>query len=116
MNSRGEKIPREREELEIDPIFAPVAEAFAQIRDVSGGRMMSSYGLKVNGKIFAMFGRSKFVAKLPKARIDQLVKLGTGKRFDPGHGRLMKEWIAIAGAEAIWINLAREAYQFVKQR
>ena len=76
--------------------------------------MMSSYGLKVNGKIFAMFGRSKFVAKLPKPRVDQLVEQGAGERFDPGHGRRMKEWIAIAGGKAKWVELAKEAYQFVK--
>ena len=76
---------------------------------------MSSYDLKVNGKIFTMFGRGKFVAKLPKARVDQLVKHGAGERFDPGRGTVMKEWITIAGAEATWINLAREASQFVKQ-
>lgn len=103
-----------REEAGIDPRFAPVAGAFVGNRDVTGGRMMSSYGLKVHGKIFAMFGRGRFVAKLPKMRVDQLVEQGVGKRFDPGHGRLMKEWIAIAGGEASWIQLAREACQFVK--
>lgn len=77
--------------------------------------MTSSHGLKVNGKIFAMFGRGKFVAKLPKLRVDQLVEQGVGERFDPGHGRRMKEWIAIAGRKAAWVELAREAYQFVKR-
>jgi len=54
---------------------------------------MSSYGLKVNGKIFAMFGRRQFVTKLPKERVDALVSVGDGKRFDPGHDRLTKEWV-----------------------
>ena len=115
MKSRAKKAPKKREEPEIDPRFALVAAAFVENRDVSSGMMMSSRGLKVNGKIFAMFGRGKFVAKLPKARVDQLVEQGVGERFDPGHGRLMKEWIAIASAEATWIKLAREAYEFVKQ-
>jgi TfoX/Sxy family transcriptional regulator of competence genes len=99
----------------IDPRFAPVAAAFSRHRDVTAGMMMSSYGLKVNGKIFVMYGRDKFVAKLPKARVDALVDAGTGERFDPGHGRVMKEWIAIASHPERWIDLATEAYDFVKQ-
>jgi hypothetical protein len=77
--------------------------------------MMSSYGLKVNGKIFAMFGRGRFVAKLPKSKADALVDAGAGERFDPGHGRMMKEWIAIADHPERWIDLATDAYVFVKR-
>jgi TfoX/Sxy family transcriptional regulator of competence genes len=99
---------------QIDPRFAPVAAAFSKHRDVTAGRMMSSYGLKVDGKIFAMYGRDKFVAKLPKARVDALVDAGAGERFNPGHGRVMKEWIAIASHPEGWIDLATEAYNFVK--
>jgi TfoX/Sxy family transcriptional regulator of competence genes len=100
---------------EFDPSFAPVVEAFEKDRDVTGGRMMSSYGLKVKGKIFAMYVRGKFVVKLPKVRVDQLLEEGAGDRFDPGHGRLMKEWIALVNQQTSWIEIAREAYRFVKQ-
>jgi len=99
---------------EIDPRFRPVVDAFANHRDVTGGKMMSSYGLKVNGKIFAMFGRQQFVTKLPKARVDALVKKGVGKNFDPGNGRLMKEWVVVAEEGPDWLELAQEAYRFVK--
>ena len=77
--------------------------------------MMSSYGLKVNGKIFAMFGRKQFVTKLPKARVDALVNAGVGTNFDPGHGRIMKEWAVVADGGPDWIDLAKEAYEFVKR-
>jgi TfoX/Sxy family transcriptional regulator of competence genes len=100
---------------DVDPRFRPVVEAFRDHRDVTAGRMMSSYGLKVNGKIFAMFGRKQFVAKLPKARVDTLVKDGVGKNFDPGHGRLMKEWVVVAESGSDWLLLAKEAYEFVKR-
>ena len=76
---------------------------------------MSSYGLKVNGKIFAMFGRGRFVVKLPRERVDEVVSAGKGEHFDPGHGRRMKEWIAIQHEEAGWIGLAKEAHDFVKR-
>lgn len=99
----------------IDPDFAPVVNAFARDRNVTQGKMMSSYGLKVHGKIFAMFGRGKFVVKLPKKRVDELVSAGNGVHFDPGHGRLMKEWIAMETGKGDWVGLAREAYSFVKQ-
>ncbi len=78
--------------------------------------MMSSYGLKVKGKIFAMFGRDQFVAKLPRERVDDLVARGEGIRFDPRRdGRVMKEWIVVRAGGADWVQLAREAYDFVKR-
>jgi TfoX/Sxy family transcriptional regulator of competence genes len=99
---------------EAPPEFAAVAAAFAKAPDVTAGKLMSSYGLKVNGKIFAMFGRGKFVARLPRQRVDELVISGAGERFNPGHGRLMKEWIAMSSNKGDWPSLAREAYSFVK--
>jgi hypothetical protein len=98
----------------IPAAFAPVAKVFAKDRRVTGMVMMSAYGLKVNGKIFAMFPRSEFVVKLPKSRVDKLVSARQGRRFDPGHGRVMKEWITVGAGKTDWIQLAREAYQFVK--
>jgi len=66
------------------------------------------------GKIFAMFARGKFVAKLPKERADEIVNVGKGERFDPGHGRLMKEWVALKTQREPWLALAQEAFEFVK--
>jgi TfoX/Sxy family transcriptional regulator of competence genes len=100
---------------EVDQRFAPVIDAFKKVPEVGVGKMFSSNSvLNVNGKIFAMLARGKFVAKLPKKRVDELVSTGKGKRFDPGHGRVMKEWIAIKSDEGDWLELAREAYRFVK--
>jgi hypothetical protein len=99
---------------EIDPAFAPVVAAFARDRRVAVGKMFSSKSvLNVDGKIFAMFVKGKFVAKLPKLRVEEMVKAGVGKPFDPGHGRLMKEWIAIAGRASSWVALAKEARAYV---
>ena len=54
-------------------------------------RMMGSEGLKTGGKFFAMVSKDELVVKLPCERVDELVEAGAGHRFDPGHGRLMKE-------------------------
>lgn len=101
--------------MEIDARFAPVVRAFDGIRGVTAGKLFASYGLKVNGKIFAMFGKGRLVVKLPKERVDEMVSAGKAKRFDPGHGRVMKEWVAFQSEEAQWVELAREAYRFVKE-
>ena len=92
----------------IDPKFAPVVAAFAKDPEVTyGGKGFGSTGLKVNGKLFAMISsKGKFVAKLPKDRVEELVRDGKGEYFDPGHGRLMKEWIALDGGAKSWLDLA----------
>jgi hypothetical protein len=56
------------------------------------------------------------VVKLPRARVSELVSAGRGVHFDPGHGRLMREWIALDGSEKRWLDLAREARAFVGER
>src|SRR5579864_9187775 len=109
-----EEMIRPLAEPDLDAQFKQVVAAFAADAAVMRGRMMFSYGLKVKGKIFAMFGRGRFVTKLPKTRVDELVGLGKGERFDPGHGRVMKEWIAMKAGEEEWLEVAREAYLFVR--
>jgi len=115
VNAKAAKTPAEG--AEVDPRFAPVVEAFAKDRQVTCGKMMASVGLKVNGKIFAMMVKGRFVAKLPRERVDDLVRSGKGEYFDPRHdGRLMKEWIVLAGGTPPWIQLAKEAHRFVRSK
>ncbi len=63
----------------------------------------SSNVLSLNGKIFAMQVKGKLVVKLPKQRVDELVAARVGTCFDPGHGRLMKEWISIPAGKPNWV-------------
>ena len=73
--------------------------------------------LKVNGKIFAMVAQGRLVVKLPRGRVDALIASGEGLRFDPGHGRVMKEWFSLdPGSGLDWNGLAREALGFVGGR
>jgi len=72
-----------------------------------------SKGLKVARKMFAFHSKGRLVVKLPADRVEALVATGTGERFDPGHGRLMKEWLAISYDHIkLWPRLAREALDF----
>jgi hypothetical protein len=97
--------------------FTPVAAAFSRAPNVTAGKMMASFGLRVNGKIFAMHVRGDLVVKLPAARVDELVRSRAGAYFDPRRdGRLMKEWLTVPPGRADWVALAREAYAFVKTR
>ncbi|MEW5931347.1 MAG: hypothetical protein AB1941_28100 [Gemmatimonadota bacterium] len=102
-----------KQKAEVDPRFAPVVEAFAADPAVTAGKMMTSLGLKVNDKIFAMVVKGKLVVKLPKARVDEMVGGGAGEHLETSQGKRMKEWIAVTG-DAGWVDLAREAYAFVK--
>ena len=71
-------------------------------------------GLRTGGKIFAMVVRGTLVVKLPRERVDALVDAGTAERFQPGTGRVMKEWAAV-GADhlGVWEGLVAEAFAFV---
>lgn len=97
-----------------DERFAPVAAEIRRRPGVSTGRMFGSDGLKVANKVFAMLVKGRLVVKLPKDRVEALIAEGAGERFDPGHGRLMKEWLAVEpGADLDWLALADEAMRYV---
>src|SRR5215475_14752079 len=102
-----------------DRRFAPVVAAVIGKRGVTRETRQGfgSGALKVNGKIFAMMTpRAEFVVKIPKARVDELVNQGVGERFEPGPGRIMKEWLALDRHPELWTGLVEEAYQFVKDQ
>lgn len=98
--------------------FARIAASFAGAPDLDPGAASKGFGsgaLKVNGKIFAMVSsRGQFVVKLARDRVAALVADGIGEPFDPGHGRKMKEWLALSGQPRRWKALAEEAYAFVR--
>ncbi|MGA7119621.1 MAG: hypothetical protein WBY94_05955, partial [Polyangiaceae bacterium] len=66
------------------------------------------------GKLFALFTQDTLVVKLPNERVAGLVASGIGKQFDPGHGRLMKGWLTITSPKASWVELTKEAHEFVQ--
>lgn len=94
-------------------LFESVVTSFLGDSRVSRSRMFGSMGLKVGGKVFAMLVKGRLVVKLPKERVEALVASGGGEYFDPGHGRIMKEWVAVEPGNGDWQSLAREAKHFV---
>lgn len=96
--------------------FAALASSFTSRAGVSSGRMFGSEGLKVGDKTFAMLVKERLVVTLPTERVGQLLDAGVGERFDPGHGRPMKEWLAVRADAAVdWRGLADEALRFVSR-
>jgi TfoX/Sxy family transcriptional regulator of competence genes len=81
--------------------------------DMPRAKGFGSKGLNVARKLFAFHSKGRLVVKLPSDRVEALARSGEGKPFDPGHGRVMKEWIAIDfAAMPLWSRLAREALDF----
>jgi TfoX/Sxy family transcriptional regulator of competence genes len=110
------KPTRQPDESEL--AFARLAETLSKDPRVDPPEMaraqgFGSKGLKVARKLFAFHSKGRLVVKLPGNRVDALASSGEGMPFDPGHGRVMKEWAAIDFAsKAVWPRLAREALEF----
>ena len=84
-------------------------------RITEGKGFGSSGQLKVDGRIFVMLVRAELVLKLPRARVDELVASGDGRRFDAGKGKPMREWLVVSSSSRkSWRELAREAFDFVR--
>ena len=101
--------------MTVQALFDDVSERLlAEDAALERTRMMGSEGLKTGGKFFAMVSKDELVVKLPRERVDELVAAGAGHRFDPGHGRLMKEWVALRpGDEEECATYMTEAREFV---
>lgn len=103
----------DRQSAADDP-FSSVVKAMLRDRGVTQSRMFGSPGLKVRGKVFAMLVKGKLVVKLRRERAEALVASGDGEYFDPGHGRLMKEWVVLGmHAKNHWPSFAKEARDVV---
>ena len=101
--------------------YASVVAALSDVPGVFfGSATNKGFGrdaLKIDGKIFAMLVQDKLVVKLPRQRVDELIASRHGERFDPGHGRLMREWIAAEPTSTdLWQALARESLEFVSSK
>ena len=109
MNSRRLAPGRTEDSVE-ETAFAAIVETLAADPRVTQSRMFGSPGLKTGRKVFAMLVKGRLVVKVSARRAGEIVASGVGAYFDPGHGRLMKEWVEIAGgSHEDWMSLVKEA-------
>ena len=96
--------------------YAQLVRAFLRRPGITQeGRGFGSAALKVHGKMFAtLCPVGTLVVKLPHQRVAALTEAGRGKPFEPGPGRVMKEWLELNPASGQdWAALAEEALAFV---
>jgi hypothetical protein len=99
-----------------DNEFGAIVRTLSKQQGVTfGGKGFGAAALKVDDKIFAMTSaKGDFVVKLPRARVELLVRKKQGKYFDAGRGRLMREWLTATGPAKTWLALAEEALEFAR--
>ncbi|MFI5282503.1 MAG: hypothetical protein ACHQ0J_05175 [Candidatus Dormibacterales bacterium] len=104
--------PEQRYESLVESML--VAPSSVHIGD--GPTFGSTGRLKIGGRSFAMLVNGRLVVKLPSRRIDELIRAGSGERFDAGKGKPMREWFALSpSSDDYWPALAMEAMEFVSE-
>ena len=95
-------------------LFEAIALRFTGRPGITHARMFDATVLKFRGKIFSMLVKGNLVVKLPRERAAALAASGTAQPFDPGHGRVMRQWAVIRPTDLEeWRDLVREAQAFV---
>ncbi len=109
--------PEARWQHLVDEMLAAGSATYGNAAADGPKRAFGSTSLKTNGKIFAMLVHGRLVVKLPAKRVDALVDEGAGRRFDPGHGRIQREWLdVVSDSYETWLALATESEAFVGRR
>jgi hypothetical protein len=107
----------ERWERLVERMLAAGEATYGNVAGDGAKRGFGSTSLKTGGRMFAMLAHERLVVKLPAKRVDDLEASGVGRRFDPGHGRLQREWLHVSGDDfELWVELATEAEAFVARR
>jgi hypothetical protein len=74
-------------------------------------------GLRIDGRIFAMVVRGELVVKLPRARAAAMTERLEARPFEPGTGRVMREWVSVPVDRAdAWPGLVDEAFAYVSRQ
>jgi hypothetical protein len=95
--------------------YARIVEDLDGEPGVATGRMFRSVGLHHETRYFALMNAGRMVLKLPAERVAELVDAGAGEHFEPGPGRVMREWITLddAGVDD-WPGLVDEALAYAR--
>jgi hypothetical protein len=107
-----ELLPAERYEDLVDQLVGR-----AGVTPPQGGAGFGRSAVRFNGKIFAMFVRGQLVLKLPEKRVDDLIAVGHGERFDASKGTPMREWLSLdPRSDEPWLPLAEDALSFARSQ
>jgi TfoX/Sxy family transcriptional regulator of competence genes len=101
--------------MDADATLERLAGSYLAHDGVTWGRMFSSTGLGVRGKIFAVVNHAgNLMVKVPEARVDELEAAGSAIRMVM-RGREMREWVEMAPdrGEDAWSALLGEAFEYV---
>src|SRR5258708_2156029 len=94
--------------------FWEVSAAALTHSDVATGTMMGFPCLRVSGAFFASCDHRSgdLIVKLPRQRVEQLIRTGAGKTFAPA-SRTFREWVLIGDRDPTrWAELIDEARAF----
>lgn len=94
-----------------------LAEPFLARDGVRWGRMFSTDGLGIRGKIFAVVPHAGgLMAKVPEAHADALVARGAVERMVM-RGRELREWVVMPddASDAEWTALLEAAHAYLDQ-
>jgi hypothetical protein len=102
----------------VSTLVAASDDAYGTDESKGARRMFASTSIKTRGKMFAFLRKKEhLVVKLSEPRVDELVAAGEGDRFDPGDGKLQREWFVLNSTSAEdWLALATEAEAYVGKR
>ena len=97
--------------MKAEEIWSDLKEYFLKMSEVQ----KQGESLKTRKKMFAMLSKGNYIVKLPKDRVSELLSSGEGLPYDPGNGKIMKEWVIIPIEHSDkWIDYASEAKKFAK--
>ena len=114
--------PTEQFNALVETMLARTQDVYGSVAAEGARRMFGSTSIKTggkSGKMFAFLDRKsdRLVVKLPAARVTALVDAKQGERYDPGDGRLQREWFVVASsASEDWERFAIEAEAYVAKR
>jgi hypothetical protein len=98
-------------------LLEKLAEPYLAKPGVAWGRMFSTTGLSVRGKIFGVVNHvGALMVKVPEHRADELEVEGAVERVVM-RGRPMREWVEMPPdrGEAAWASLLGEAYAYLDE-
>lgn len=99
----------------VQTMLAESDATYANDESKGARRMFGSTSIKTGGKMFAfLHKKERLIVKLPEERVNELVTAGKGDRYDPGDGRLQREWFRVTSdSPGDWLSFAREAEIYV---